>query len=93
MDITKKGVVLETPAPFWRKMWPTWPQVGFPKRPKIDVKIDQKFDASWDRFGGGFWKILGAKMEPCWHPKGTQDASYLKSTGSQKNLINPIEFP
>ena len=30
-------------------------------------------DASWDRFLGGFWRILGAKMEPCWHQNRTQN--------------------
>ena len=33
----------------------------------------------------GFWRILETKMEPCWHPKGTQDGSYLKSTENSKN--------
>ena len=36
---------------------------------KIDAKIDQKFDASWDRFSEGFWWIWGGKMEPSWHQK------------------------
>ena len=53
---------------------------------KIDAKIDQKFDASWDRFLRGFGRILGAKMEPCWQPKETQDGSYLESTEHHKNL-------
>ena len=69
-----------------RKTWPTWLQVGFQNQPKIDAKIDRKFDASWDRFLKGFWRILGARMEPCWHPKGTQDVCYLKSTENQKKL-------
>ena len=29
---------------------------------KINAKIDQKFDASWDRFLEGFGRFLGAKM-------------------------------
>ena len=73
-------------------MWPTWPQVGLPNRSNIDVKIDKKIDASWDRFFEGFLKILGARMEPCWHPKGTQDASYLKSTENQKNFKRQWNF-
>ena len=45
----------------------------------IDAKIDQKFDASWDRFLGGFGRILEAKMEPCWHPnQSTIDATCEK---------------
>ena len=41
---------------------PRWSQNG----EKIDANIDQKIDASWDRFLAGFGRILGAKMEPCW---------------------------
>ena len=36
---------------------------------KIDAKIDQFLSASWDRIFGGFWWILGGKMEPSWDPK------------------------
>ena len=52
-------------------MAPTWVPRGSQNEEKIDAKIDQKFDASWDRFLGGFWKILGAKMEPSWHQNRT----------------------
>ena len=31
-------------------------------RLKIDTKIYQKIDASWDRFWGGFGIILGTEM-------------------------------
>ena len=34
-------------------------------RLKIHAKIDQKIDASWDRFFKGFGTFWGAKMEPC----------------------------
>ena len=36
---------------------------------KIDAKIDQFLNASWDRIFEGFWWILERKMEPSWHPK------------------------
>ena len=71
--------------------WPTWPQVGSQTKPKwrkIKAKIDQNFDASWDRFWGGFWGIWGAKMEPCWHPNGAQDGSYVENTENQNILKN-----
>ena len=58
---TKKGAASHRVPPFLRKMWPTWPQLG-------SQKIDQKFDASWDRFLMRFWWILGEKMEASWHP-------------------------
>ena len=36
---------------------------------KIDAKIDQFLSASWNPIFGGFWWILGGKMEPSWDPK------------------------
>ena len=42
---------------------------------KIDAKIDQFLSASWDRIFGGFWWILGRKMEPSWHPKTIKNRS------------------
>ena len=44
-------------APTWA---PKWSQDG----PKIDAKMHHFFDASWNRFLGGFWWILGIKIEP-----------------------------
>ena len=49
-------------------MDPTWVSRWSQNGEKIDAKIDQKFNASWDRFLEGFGRILEAKMEPCWHP-------------------------
>ena len=42
---------------------------------KIDAKIDQFLSASWDRIFGGFWWILGGKMEPSWDPKTIKNRS------------------
>ena len=48
-------------------------------RLKIDVKIDQKSDASWDRFLGGFWWIFGGKIKACWHQNRSKiDANFEK---------------
>ena len=44
-------------APTWA---PKWSQDG----QKIDAKMHHFFDASWNRFLGGFWWILGTKIEP-----------------------------
>ena len=48
----------------------SWAVLG---RLKIDVKIDQKFDVSWDRFLLGFEWILGGKMEPSWYQNGIKN--------------------
>ena len=38
-------------------------------RSKIDAKMDQFLNPSWDRIFEGFWWIFEVKMEPSWHPK------------------------
>ena len=35
-----------------------------PNRTKINAKINEKIDASWNRFLNGFWLVLGSKREP-----------------------------
>jgi len=65
---TKRRAARHSPAQFSMKKWPTWLQVGsnsIKNRFKIDAKINQKFDASWDRFLEGFGRFLRAKMRPC----------------------------
>ena len=49
-------------------MAPSWPPNSNKHRLKIDAKIYQKFDASWNRCLQKLGRILEAKMEPCWHP-------------------------
>ena len=58
-------------------MAPTWVPRGSQNEEKIDAKIDQKFDASWNRFLGGFWWILGTKIEPSWHQDGIKNRCQL----------------
>ena len=70
-------------GPSWRPLGPTWRLLGgvlavlaaswaVLGRLKIDVKIDQKFDVSWDRFLLGFGWFWGRKMEPSWYQNGIQ---------------------
>ena len=44
-------------------MAPTWSPKRSQNQLKIDLKIDQLFNASWNRFLERFWWILGAKMK------------------------------
>ena len=44
-------------------MVPTWPPKRSQNQLKIDLKIDQLFNASWNRFLERFWWILDAKMK------------------------------
>ena len=53
---------------------------------KIDIKIDQFFDASWNRFLDGFWCILDAKMELSWHKNGIKNRCYQEKI--KKNWSN-----
>ena len=50
-------------------MAPTWLPKRSQNRIKIEAKIDQNFDASWDRIFEGFWWILEAK----WRHVGLQN--------------------
>ena len=50
-------------------MAPTWLPKRSQNRVKIEAKIDQNFDASWDRIFEGFWWILEAK----WRHVGLQN--------------------
>ena len=58
-------------------MAPTWVPRGSQNEEKIDAKIDQKFDASWDRFLGGFYWILGTKIDPSWYQNGIKNRYQL----------------
>ena len=58
-------------------MAPTCPPKRSPNRSKIEAKINQFLNASWDRIFGGFWWILEIKKEASWHPDGIKiDANF-----------------
>ena len=89
--------------PFWRvlrascgekvaNMGPTWVPRWSPNGEKLDAKIDQKLGASWDWFLRGFGRILGAKMEPCWHQNWIKIRSYDENAAKPKMFIKPMEF-
>ena len=54
-------------------MDPTWAPRWSPNRTKIDAKINENIDASWNRCLNGFLWILGRKMEASWHPNGIKN--------------------
>ena len=74
-DPTKKWGDSIHAAPFWSKMWPTWPQVGFQKRTKIDKKSMPKSIKKLMHLGIDFWEDLGGFWEPKWSHVGTKIAS------------------
>ena len=45
-------------------MVPTWVSKWSQDDQQIHSKIDHFFDASWNRFLGGFWFFLDTKMDP-----------------------------
>ena len=72
-------------------MAPSWLPKSIKNQSKIDVKIDQKIEASWNPFLKGFWRILGSKMEPSWYQNGIPNRSYIESAENQtKNGISLI---
>ena len=71
IDPTKKGAAPHSATPFWRKMWPTWLQVGLPNRLKIDKKSMPKSIKNLMHLGIDFWEDLGGFWEPKWSHVGT----------------------
>ena len=71
-------------------MGPTWFPKRSPNRSKIEAKVNQFLNASWDRIFEGFWWIFGWKMEPSWHQNGILNRSYLEIASNQKNIIIPV---
>ena len=47
-------------------MGPTWHPKQSKNRLKIVPKIDQFYDASWNRYFSFFHGFLDPKIEPCW---------------------------
>ena len=64
-------------------MWPTWPQVGFQNRAKIDKKSMQKSIEKSMPFEIDFWRDLGGFWEGKWRQVGTK--FYQKSMSSAKS--------
>ena len=58
---------------------PSWARLGgrnrTPSRLNIDPKIDQNFDASWDRYFIRFYWNFSSKMEASWYRKSIQNPS------------------
>ena len=65
IDPTKKGLACHSVPPSWKKMWPTWLQVGFQNRSQINKKSIQKSIKKLICLGIDFWK--GFKR--CWRGK------------------------
>ena len=67
----------------------TWLPKRSPNRSKIEAKVNQFLNASWDRIFEGFWWIFGWKMEPSCHQNGILNRSYLDIASNQKKKYNP----
>ena len=74
-------------GPSWRLSRRLGPTLVVLDPQKIDAKIDQFLNASWDRIFEGFWWIFGWKMEPSWHQNGILNRSYLEIASNPKNII------
>ena len=59
---------------------------------KIDVKIDQEFDACQDRFLRQFSSIFASKMEPNYHQDGMKNRSYLELGEKEKTIVKQMKF-
>ena len=59
-------------------MWPTWVQVGFQNRPKIENKMMQKSIEKVMHLGMDIWKGFGGFLEGKWKHVGTKIASNIQ---------------
>ena len=70
----------------------SWARLGgrnrTPSRPNIDPKIDQNFDAFWDRLLRGFWWILLPKIEPRCLQKPPGNRCQSRKAIFSKNLVS-----
>ena len=71
IDPTKRGAASHSAPPFWRKMWPTWPQLGSQDGAKMEKKSMQKSIKNLMHLGIDFWKDFdgfggenGSKLAP-----------------------------
>ena len=71
-DLTKKWGNSYRVVRFWAKKWPTWRQVGFQNRPKIDQKSMPKSIKNLMHLGIDFWEDFGGFWEPKWSQVGTK---------------------
>ena len=72
----EEGCLFSPPPPGAEKVAniaPTWVPSCSQDASKIDAKMHHFFDASWNRFLGGFWWILGTKIQPSWYQNGIKN--------------------
>ena len=72
IDPTKRGAAPHRVPPFWKKMWPTWPQLGSQDGAKMEKKSMQISIKNLMHLGIDFWKDLEGYWEPKWSHVGTQ---------------------
>ena len=75
---------------FWSILGATWPPKSIQNRSKIDPTINQKNDATWDRF----WSQLGSVLERFWEPSWGQVGTKINPRSYQKinQMLHPLYF-
>ena len=98
--LTSFGTLLAAP---WRPLdavlalgspsWAVLGRLGALLSPlKIDVKIDQEFDACQDRFLHQFSSIFASKMEPNYHQDEMKNRSYLGLNEKEKTIVKQMKI-
>ena len=74
-----------------RVLGASWWARRLPKRSphasKIEAKINQFLNASWNQIFEGFWWILESKMEASWHPDGIKNRSQLRKANYSETFV------
>ena len=87
-NATKKRADSHSGPPFEPKKWPTWPQVGFQNRSKIDKKSMQKSIGKLMHLGIDFWKDFGGFLERKWRHVGIKIDEKSMQNAKSDFLIN-----
>ena len=68
-------------------MAPTWLPKRSPNSSKIEAKINQFLNASWNQISEGFWWILECEMEASWLPDGIKNRCQLGKANYSETFV------
>ena len=68
---------------------PSWPSKSILDGQKIGSNLDQNFEALQDRCWKPLRRILGGKMEACWHLKSMKNRCHLREAIFYQSVVFP----
>ena len=68
---------------------PSWPSKSILDGQRIGSNLDQNFEALQDRCWKPLRRILGGKMEACWHLKSMKNRCHLREAIFYQSVVFP----